>query len=353
MKNLAFLLLAFVVACSSGSKTESTSGSFFEAPIASLSTEKPVTRIAFGSCAHQKKPQPIWNAILEQKPDLYIGMGDNVYASKPEDQPIAEQYRLQSAVPEFQKFRSQVPVIGMWDDHDYGLNDGGANNPKFAEAKAAYLQFFPEDAKLIPQNQMGLQHSFVLGQAPQRVQIIMLDTRTYRSDLERNPTPKTPLDKFVPTSDSTKTVLGEEQWKWLEEELKKPAEIRLLVSSIQVLPEKHGFEKWANFPHERKRLLDLLKKTGAKNAVILSGDRHLAEVSRLEVPGHGSIYDITSSSLNSPTNIEKEVNPLRVGNFIAKENFGLVQIDWAQKKIHFDLRNIQGLKVRTVQRNIH
>lgn len=342
MKKFILLLLLATTSCSTGPRKLPELNTV---QTAQVTTEKAPTKIAFASCSHQKNPQPIWETMLDQKPELYIGMGDNVYASKPEDQPILEQYKIQAQVPEFKKFRSQVPVIGVWDDHDFGLNDGGDKNSKHSEAKQAYLQFFPFDAQKIPASQMGVQHAILFGQAPQRINVILLDTRTYRSDLEANPNPKTPLDKFSPTKDKSKTVLGGEQWKWLEKELRRPAEIVLLVSSIQVLPEKHGFEKWANFPHERTRLLNLIKKTKVKNLVILSGDRHLAEVSKLNLPGYGELFEMTASSINRPSGIENEENPLRVGSLYGKENFGLLSINWESKDLAVELKDAEGKKL--------
>ena len=45
-----------------------------------LSAAEPVTRIALGSCADQDRPQPIWEAIVAQQPQLFLFLGDNVYA---------------------------------------------------------------------------------------------------------------------------------------------------------------------------------------------------------------------------------------------------------------------------------
>jgi alkaline phosphatase D len=33
---------------------------------------RPLTRIAFGSCADEEKPQPIWDAVLAYDPELFI-----------------------------------------------------------------------------------------------------------------------------------------------------------------------------------------------------------------------------------------------------------------------------------------
>lgn len=345
-KKFLLLFSTLILACSTPSKEQAVVTPAEPVQIAAVDTSKPLQKIAFGSCAHQKKPQPIWTTIAAAGPDLYIGLGDNVYASKPEDQPIAEAYRLQSQVPEFKAFRAKTPVIGVWDDHDFGSNDGGAENPLIGEAKAAYTEFFPADAKMIPADRKGVYHSFVFGESPRKVQIVLLDTRTYRSPLEKNPAPAHPLDIFQATKDTTKTILGEEQWKWLEEELKKPADLRLVVTSIQMLPDEHGFEKWANFPHERARFLDLLKKLNVRNAVLLSGDRHLGEISKEKLPQIGELHEVTASGINRPSNLEGEKNSRRLGRNYLQANFGWAQIDWDKREVHFELRDQQGQRIQ-------
>ncbi|MEZ0393048.1 MAG: alkaline phosphatase D family protein [Pseudobdellovibrionaceae bacterium] len=354
MKSVLFFLFLGLLASCSGPKVQSasTEASLAQVLVAPVAPEKTLSRITFGSCAHQKNPQPIWSTLLADQPDLYIAMGDNIYASKSEDQPIAEQYKLQAKVPEFQKFRSLVPIVATWDDHDFGLNDGGAKNPKLDEARAAFLEFFPYDATRISKQQKGVYHSFVFGEAPRRVNVILLDTRTFRSELEANPKPKSSMDKFVPTKNRKKTILGSEQWKWLEDELRKPAELRILVSSIQVIAEEHGFEKWANFPHERKRLFDLIKKTRAKNLLIVSGDRHLSEVSKLSLKGYGDLYDVTASSINRPGSIESEKNKHRMGSLYSKENFGEVVLDWEHKQALVEVKDINGQKLQEFTLNL-
>ena len=55
----------------------------FERP--ALAPDAVVARVAFGSCADQKKPQPIWSAVREADPDLFLFMGDNVYGDVKRD----------------------------------------------------------------------------------------------------------------------------------------------------------------------------------------------------------------------------------------------------------------------------
>jgi alkaline phosphatase D len=46
--------------------------------------EMPLSRIAFGSCANQDRPQPIWDAVVEIKPQRFVFLGDNIYADTPD-----------------------------------------------------------------------------------------------------------------------------------------------------------------------------------------------------------------------------------------------------------------------------
>ncbi|MFT5734833.1 MAG: alkaline phosphatase D, partial [Planctomycetota bacterium] len=136
---------------------------------------------------------------------------------------------------------------------------------------------------------------------------------------------------YTPSEDTTRTLLGEAQWRWLEGELRKEAEVRLIVSSIQVVPWEKGMESWGNMPHERSSLFGLIDSTDANGVIFLSGDVHFAEVSRSD-EGPYPLYDFTSSGLaQSPhatwpaaVNSYREPNMLHVG-----ENFGLVRLDWA------------------------
>lgn len=323
---------------------------FSNYPAARLDASKALSRIAFGSCSDPKTPQPLWSTIVKSEPQLFIALGDNTYASRPEDKPIWKMYRNQLEVPVYREFRASVPMLATWDDHDFGQNDGGVDNPEKETAKKDFLEVFPNDAALIPADRGGVYHSVTVGPPGQRVQFILLDTRWFRSPLEKNQTPKHPLDIYQPTRDKEKTVLGEEQWAWLAEELDKPADLRFLVSSIQVIAEDHGFEKWANFPHERKRLFDLIRRKKARNLVILSGDRHQGEVSLLKLDPNLALLDVTGSGINRTATLESEPNRHRQGDRIGVVNFGLAEIDWKKRSVKIDLIGLDGNTLSTVSR---
>ena len=307
-----------------------------------LKPELPLTKISFGSCAHQKYPQPIWSAIVGLHPQVYLALGDNVYASSPQDKPMDVAYATQENIPEFKHFKKSIPMLGVWDDHDYGMNDGGLDNPEKENAKALFLRFLPYAKDKIPKDGQGIYHSVIVGAEGTRVHFIFLDTRWFRSNLISNPNPKNKLDRFLPNLDPNATVLGEEQWKWLAEEIRKPAELIVLVSSIQLIPNDHKFEKWGNFPLERARLLKLVGSR--KNILVLSGDRHFAEISGLKT-NNTEILEVTASSINRAKDIPEEKNIARLGPRFTPENFGFLEIDWQKRKFAVCIRDIEGKTV--------
>ena len=303
----------------------------------------PLRRFAFGSCARQERPQPIWDAVVAARPEMFTCLGDNIYGDTQDMAILREKYRLLGAQPGFRKLKETCPIRATWDDHDYGVNDGGAEYPRKRESQQVFLEFFgvaPEDPRW---RQEGVYHAELIGPPGRRVQLILLDARYHRSPLKKAPNRTEPGEgyrgTYVPNTDAEATVLGEMQWKWLEAQLRVPAEVRLIGSGVQVVSEEHGSEHWGNFPRERRRLLQLIRRTGAKGVVFLSGDRHLAEISRQAPDRHAArypLYDVTSSSLNAPSgNFTKagirfgnEINRHRVGLTYFNTNFGFVEIDW-------------------------
>lgn len=263
------------------------------------------------------------------RPDLFIFMGDTVYADTEDMGEMAATYARLGGHPEFQSFRQRVPILATWDDHDYGANDAGREYPRKAEAKDLFLDFFGEPPDSARRARTGNYTVEWRGPPGQRTQILLLDTRWFRDPLHRAPLVLPGKGPYEPTPDETATLLGEAQWAWLEEQLREPADLRLLVSSIQVHAEEHGWEKWANFPHERERLFALLRDTQAEAVVLLSGDRHRGEVSLLDIGLGYPLYDITSSALNVPwLDGPSEPNRHRVSDLYGAPNFGLLTIDW-------------------------
>lgn len=316
--------------------------------VAVLDPEEPLTRIALGSCADQRLPQPIWATIRAEKPDLFLFMGDNVYGDVTGNDPAMPElraaYEALGNLWGFQRLRREVPILSVWDDHDYGRNDGGADFPLKEQAKALFLGFWGISADSPRAMRPGNYDARIVGPEGQRVQVILLDTRSFRSPLKPTDEKGAPgKERYVPDLDPIHTMLGPTQWRWLEEELRKPAELRLIVSSIQVLAEGHGWERWGNLPRERERLFALIEETGATGVVFLSGDRHVAALYRRTEGMPYPFFEITSSSLNRPaTTITDEPGPNRLGPLFNRENYGLISIDWGLKTVSLEVKNATG-----------
>jgi alkaline phosphatase D len=292
-----------------------------------IDTTRLPTRIAFGSCSHQDKAQPILDLVLEHEPDLFIYLGDNIYGDSRELDTLAAKYGRLEAKPEFQRLRAGTMLLATWDDHDYGENDAGRHYPLKVESKELFLDFWGEPAGTERRMSPGIYTSYLFEEDGRRLQIIVLDTRTFRDDLLRNDRVQPHKNDYRPNPSPDSTVLGDEQWAWLEEQLLMPADVRIIASSIQFGHEYNGWESWTNVPHERERLLELMRQTGASGILFISGDVHWGEISRLEADGLYPIYDVTSSGLTEtwPTT---EPNRNRVGEIVRENNFGLIDIHW-------------------------
>lgn len=290
---------------------------------------QPLTRIGFGSCINTQS-HPMLDRTLTLPFELFILLGDNIYADTTNPAVMAEKYRVRKASAFFQGLRKKALLLATWDDHDFGGNDAGASYPMKVESQKLFCDFMDEPANSPRRQREGIYDAAVFGPPGQRVQVLLLDTRYFRSNLATGENHAVPSGgKYIPHPDPSVTMLGEAQWKWLDEQLRVPAELRIIASSIQFLSEFSGGEAWANLPREKQRMLDLLKTTQANGVLFISGDRHWAELSRLDRPGDYPLYDLTSSALTeahkrgSPTpNIFRE-GPTYHGN-----NVGLINIDW-------------------------
>ena len=308
---------------------------------AQLDKSKPLTKIAFGSCADQGKPLPVYDAVAAAKPDLLLLLGDNIYADldkgrKVTPAVIQEKYELLAAVPEWRRLKAACPMLATWDDHDFGKNDGGAEFEIKDDSQKLFHDFFGTPADSPRRSRKGVYDAHVFGPAGQRVQVILLDTRYFRAGMKtgkgRVIAPYGFIrEPYTPSSDPAGAFLGDEQWAWLAEQLQVPAELRLLCSSIQVVSEDHPFEKWGNVPAEQSRLYAAIKASKAKGVVILSGDRHLGELSLSTKAIDYPLYDLTASGFNQGAKKwrEQEPNRYRVSSMPFGDHFGVVTVDWA------------------------
>ena len=321
-----------------------------------ISLQAETVRLAFGSCADANQPDhPIWHGLYEFQPDALLMIGDNVYAdtpdfrSNPSRQGLQTEYGKLEAAPAFQRLRESIPIYATWDDHDYGLNDGGKEFELKDVSQQVFFDFWRVSLDRLERQTPGVYSERWLAKAGVRIQILLLDTRYFRSALTVDAQDvRCPIRNVGHSLAEDATILGSAQWQWLKESLKKPADVRVIASSIQVISDQHCWERWGAFPNERERLFRTIAESGARNVFIVSGDRHLGEISKLPRSGDFGLdyplYDVTSSPLSARSGFgEGEVNRYRVGqDNVRVSNFGVVEIDPIKKQALLSLRDRTG-----------
>lgn len=324
-------------------------------PSAPLETSQTLSRIVFASCAQQNEDQSIWNTIAAEQSDLVLYFGDNVYGDVRSNDPALPElktaYMRLAQSASFAKVRKAAPMLTVWDDHDYGMNDQGVNY-QYKEASEALFEYVWDiDESDDRRSRPGVYGSWILGEDGRQVQVIMLDTRFFRSDLlPSDDFGAQGKERYIPDPDPAKTMLGEAQWAWLAEELKKPADLRLLVSSVQVIADGHGWEAWKMLPTEREKLYRVIDQANAENLVILSGDRHSAAFYERDDVLDYPLLEATSSSLNLPSarwreesgETYEEPGPHRLGSMIYEANYGIIDIDWIEGTVNFAINGKSG-----------
>ena len=295
-----------------------------------------LSKIAFGSCARQDREQPIWRSVAAANPELWIWLGDNIYGDTSDANVLEAKYAQAKAIPGYAALCETTRIIGTWDDHDFGVNDGGKEFAGKIGSQKAMLDFFDTPEESPRRKQEGVYWSYSYGSGNGEVKVILLDCRYHRDE----------------PSNPGGDILGEKQWTWLEAILNESkARLHVIASGIQVLPEDHRYEKWMQFPEARERLFEIIVRSEAKGVIFLSGDRHIAEISRIELEGMDyPLYDITSSSLtHSWSSFPGEVNRHRIGEVFSENNFGFLEIDWNRSVVNATIRDESGVIQRSVE----
>ena len=300
------------------------------------------TRIAFGSCAHEDKPQPIWEAVLAAEPDVFIFLGDNIYGDTRDPAVLREKYARLGAKPGFRRLRERVRVLATWDDHDYGEDDAGAEYPMKRESQRIFCDFWGEPPDSLRRVRDGIYDAVEFGAGGRRLQVLLPDLRFNRTPIRRLDLGGKPYEQWsdenaraardVPgpyerNPDAAATMLGDVQWRWLEAQLARPADLRILASSLQVVADFPGWEAWINYAEDHQRLLQAIRSARAHGLVCISGDTHYAEFSCLRTNAPYPLWDFTSSGLTETWPVLPP-NARRSGPSYREPNFGLLQIDW-------------------------
>ena len=203
-------------------------------------------KYGLGSCLDQDREQNIWSPIKNEDLDGFIFLGDNVYGDMPNGKLSKMQKAYQTQKKRLPKWLLDNEIIAIWDDHDFGLNDGGRDYPLKKEAEKMFLNFWNIPNSDPRRNREGIYFKQTKDVEGVKVEIIGLDTRYFRSKLIKS------KKVYTKNNNPKATILGQDQWLWLESSLSSSnADAIIILSSIQILATNHPYEKWDNFPLER------------------------------------------------------------------------------------------------------
>ena len=336
IKNILFVVVILLTACEENE------------PNISLKPQN-IYSIGFGSCVTQERSMPIFNTINAENYDLFLMLGDNVYGDTDSDDLIELRDAYNKQRENFDSFNLNFPFEAIWDDHDYGKNDGGGEYIYKNEAKDLFLDFWNIDENDVRRTRDGLYFEMLEDIEGISVQMIFLDTRFFRDALLPTDEKGAPgKERYLPHTDTSLTMLGDAQWSWLEQKMQTEVDHRIIITSIQFLAMGHGWEAWKTFPHERQRLIDLVDQSSSETVLFISGDRHRGGLYQFTTDSQKNITEMTSSSLNLAFTNEEEAGPLRVGPTFVQENYGEIILDKLTSKMTVNLKDNQGQIIQSV-----
>lgn len=291
-------------------------------------TDPPPFTIALGSCTYineEKYDRPgkpyggdyrIFNSIADQHPDVMLWLGDNIYLREPDLnswQGILHRYTHARALPEMQRLLRGTQHVAIWDDHDFGPNDGDASWIHSDLTQRAFELFWPNPTYGVP----GVSGICTM-LSYNDVDLFLMDDRSHRVPGEM----KT----------ATPTILGAAQIDWLIQALKySAAPFKLVALGGQFLSDADEFENYASVPAERQLIIDRIDKENISGVVFLTGDRHFTEMSELVLKDSTVLRDLTVSPLTSSTYPPTGRNTLSVpGTVFTQRNFGVLEFTGAK-----------------------
>ena len=308
-----------------------------------------ILTLGFGSCLHQDRSMAILETIEKKELDLFMFIGDNVYGDQEDGEldKLIRTYKQQ--YNNLENFLKNVSTEFIWDDHDFGLNDGGSNYRYKDKAKELFLETWKIPFNDPRRLRDGLYFDKAIKKNGLKIHLIFLDNRSFKSEWKlTDEFNKEGKERYVEDFNTDKTLLGKNQWKWLKDKLTVESDIKIIISSLQILSLGHGWESWDKFPLQREKLFKLIDESNLSNLFILSGDRHRGGFYKFKTVGNNNIYEFTSSSLNLPIpfNTEEE-GPLRIGSTYRKANFGVVR--FFEDEVVMELTSNRGKVVNSLK----
>ena len=230
-------------------------------------------KLVFGSCQNTGSESSIFDQIRQEEALAFMQIGDLHYENIDQNcQPRFDSayHRIFSSQRQAALYQN-TPLIYMWDDHDFGPNNAGADNPCRSTAVRQYKKYFPHYPMAFDEVQGPISQSFEIG----RVTYVLADLRSQKIKPQYSD-----CDRIQPGSNFG----SEKHLDWFFQTLlnaKKKGHIVAWISSYSWINAPGGpnykcaeTDNWGGYPEERKRIADFIRKNNIP-LFILSGDAHM------------------------------------------------------------------------------
>jgi len=321
----------------------------------SSSSNRPPSRLVFGSCHSQHYESVLWENVAHRDAAAFVWTGDAIYADDfvegktRQATPAVLKQLYDQLLLEKSYEQIELPVVlGVWDDHDYGTNNGDRRYQYKRESAQLFVQFLEQSSKttnnngsssdtfsilkeraatgkgvygvkvfdfhrpagqeLLTDAEAGLEPPYSQQQqqpqplSDRSVAVFLLDCRSH----------KTPWNAGLPDAlrlNYEADFLGDEQWRWFETALRRStATVNVVVQGLQVSADRfwnaNKCEAWSRFPMAQHRLYQSILQSGAAAPVLVTGDVHMAELLRRDCRKANDDSTTTRSILEFSTTIE-------------------------------------------------
>lgn len=307
------------------------------------------TRVAFGCCMDHSERQDVFDALNLADPEVFVFLGNTVDVDAGDMDDMLEAYDVLNRFRGPKVLRRQSAVMSMWNRTDYAIDgQAGTNNPLKYAVRNHFLTFWREpisSPRMFQEH--GIAKAVVFGEAPQRVQVIMLDGRWNRDPLTRVgwvERLKRALDSeqgpYLPNPSAT--LLGDAQWQWLAEQLQEPAEVRVLMSATPFFAPVNGYDSWAMYATEQQRLVEMLQQLQPQGLVLATGDRGFGELAKIDDVLSYPLWQVTSGYLSSASEAPYRFEQ-RHGEAFEQARYGQIEVRWQDTpELILSLRDVDG-----------
>ena len=282
-------------------------------------------RFAFGTCARTGSDSPIFAEILATNPLFLLHGGDLHYLNIAENK--ADAFRdgydtVFSSTAQSALYRA-LPIVYMWDDHDFGPNDSDSRSPSRTASRATFREYLPHHRLADDGGDAPIHRAFSVG----RVRFILTDLRSER----------------VPG----KTMLGEKQKAWFLNELRESSKTHPLIvwfSSVAWIIDDNR-DSWSGYKQERREIADFIKSENITGLCILAGDAHMLAIDDgshsdystggggLKIPVmHGSSFDQHPSEKGGPYSHGAFKGSGQFGLMDVTDKGGTIEVRWSGRR---------------------